>query len=117
MQALLDADAEADRLRKELAEHAQERTRLMQELENERSARKAAKKRMWELGHEVEAAEARAEAAEQAQARLREALQRVADLLPGPVWNEHRVLVWSMHEVDEIAKALADPATKGSPTC
>lgn len=38
---------------------------------------------------------------------LREALETVLQILPEPVWNEHRVLVWSRLDIEDIRTALA----------
>ena len=49
---------------------------------------------------------ARAEAAERRCQALEAELQRVIAILPGPVWNECRVLVWSMLDIERVRQAL-----------
>lgn len=60
----------------------------------------------------------RSKRTEQAEARIAEleaALRRVRAILPEPVWNEKRVLVWSLLDVERI-DALLSPPSGGTTT-
>jgi hypothetical protein len=53
----------------------------------------------------------RMEQAEQERDRLRAEVKRVIAVLPEPVWNDRRVLVWSLLDVERLRAALVPQDT------